>query len=387
MRILGNDYIKTYLSYMLHNKGKVQSDDFRFFHTENLAADDDPYYFKEASVPLEFSSIEYRHKGRRRLEDFHSFMRRTGTTSLIIIKDDTILFERYYNGHRRGSAQKLFSITKSFTSALIGKAIEEGYISSVHDPIRMYISELQGCNMTIKQLLQMDAGIQFTEGHFPWRDEAKVFLHPNARQLALSVKEATSPNHFHYNDYHPLLLGIILERTTGRRVIDYLYDKIWRPLGMQYSGQLIMDSQPSSFAKLESGLVMSALDLAKFGALYLHKGMWRGQQIIQQKWIEESVNPDGVPSIKEHFHYYRNHPWGKMWFQHHKAYYKYLWWGHLKADTNYDYFALGALGQVLYVSPDNHTIAIRTGQEWGVMDWWPTILYQLINCSPMVRQI
>lgn len=364
---------------MLRNKCKVQSDDFDFFYSESLPAHDNPYYFKESSAPLAFSSIDYRHKGQPRTEEFHSFMQRTGTTSLIIIKDNNILYERYYNGHQRGSAQRLFSITKSFTSALIGKAIEEGYVSCVNDPIRLYIPELQTNGMTIKQLLQMDAGIKFIEGHLPWRDEAKVYLHSNARQLALTVTEELGSKLFHYNDYHLLLLGIILERTTGRRVIDYFYDKIWLPLGMQYSGRLIMDSQQSSFEKLESGLVMTALDLAKFGVLYLNKGMWREQQVIQQSWVEESISPDGVPCNKEHFKYYQNHPWGKMWFLHNKAYYKYLWWGHLNAETNNDYFALGALGQVLYVSPRNNTIAIRTGKKWGVLDWWPTILYKLIN--------
>jgi CubicO group peptidase (beta-lactamase class C family) len=382
LSILTNDYSKTFMSYMLRNKCRVQSDDYKFFYTENIPADNNPYYFKEASTPLSFSTIEYRHKGQPRSEEFHSFMQRTGTTSLIIIKDDNILYERYYNGHQRGSAEKLFSITKSFTSALIGKAIEEGYIGCVNDPIGQYIPELQAHGMTIKQLLQMDAGIKFKEGHFPWRDEAKVYLHPNARQLALSVTEDPSLQHFHYNDYHPLLLGIILERTTGRRVIDYFYDKIWAPLGMEYSGRLIMDSKQSSFEKLESGLVMTALDLAKFGGLYLNKGAWRGQQVIQQSWVEESVGPDGVPCHREHFDYYRNHPWGKMWFQQNKAYYKYLWWGHLNAETNNDFFALGALGQVLYVSPGNNTIAIRTGKKWGVLDWWPTILCKLINSCP-----
>jgi CubicO group peptidase (beta-lactamase class C family) len=375
-----NEYTRAVLAYMLRNRFQVRSDDYRFFPTGSLPAHTEPYCFKEATAPLEISTIEYRHKGQSRSENFHSFMQRSGTTSLLIIKDDALVYEGYFNGHQRGAAQKLFSITKSFTSALIGKAIEEGYILSVNDPIRLYLPELKMNAMTVKQLLQMDAGIKFEEGHLPWKDETKVYLHPNARQLALSATEvAQEAGFFHYNDYHPLLLGLILERTTGKKVIDYFLEKIWNPLGMQYPGMMIMDSKQSAFEKLESGLVMSALDLAKFGRLFLNGGNWDGQQLLQRSWVEESVSPHGVPCNKEHFRYYQDHPWGKMWFRHNKAYYKYLWWGHLNGEANHDYFALGALGQVLYISPRNQSIAIRTGSRWGVMDWWPTILHELIN--------
>jgi CubicO group peptidase (beta-lactamase class C family) len=375
-----NEYIMTVFSYMLRNMFRERSDDYRFFSTGSLPPHANPYCFKEAPAPLAFTTIDYRHKGQLRSEEFRSFMQRTGTTSLIIIKDDTLMYEGYFNGHQRGTAQKLFSITKSFTSALIGKAIEEGYIHSVNDPIRLYLPELKINAMTVRQLLQMDAGIKFVEGHLPWKDETKVYLHPNARQLALSAEEDPKDSgFFHYNDYHPLLLGLILERTTGKKVIDYFMEKIWNPLGMQYPGMMIMDSKSSSFEKLESGLMMSALDLAKFGRLFLNGGNWDGQQLLQRSWVEESVSPHGVPCNQEHFRYYRDHPWGKMWFRHNKAYYKYLWWGYLNDETNNDYFALGALGQVLYISPRNQAIAIRTGSRWGVLDWWPTILYKLIN--------
>jgi CubicO group peptidase (beta-lactamase class C family) len=366
---------------MLRYKCRVRSDDYPFFHAESLPASDRPYFFRQAAAPLSISAIEYRHKGHLRTEDFHAFMESSGTTLLILIKDGDILFERYYNGHQKSSVQRMFSITKSFVSALVGKAIEEGHIGSVHDPVRLYIPELQACSMTIRQLLLMDAGIRFREGRLPWRDEAKVFLHPDARRLALTVTEVPVSGHFHYNDYHPLLLGIILERTTGTSVTEYFCQKIWRPLGMQYAGRLIMDSRSSAFEKLESGLVMTALDLAKFGAMYLNKGMWEGRQIIPQRWVEESVGPGGVPCNQEHFHYYRHHPWGKMWFRLNQAYYKYLWWGYLNDGAEHDYFALGALGQVLYVSPGHRAIAIRTGKKWGVKDWWPTILSKLIHSN------
>ncbi|MBM7654631.1 serine hydrolase domain-containing protein [Neobacillus cucumis] len=375
------NYIPTYFSYMVRNKFTVAYNDYHFFSTKKLPLDNNPYSFKESPNKLKFSTLEYLHKGKKRIADFKQFMENTGTTALLIIKNDTIFYEGYFNGHKRNTPQKLFSITKSFISTLVGIAIDSGYIKSVDDFVSSYIPEIKLRNIRIKHLLQMDAGIKFKEGHFPWRDEAKVYLYPNARELALTVVEDTNDTFFHYNDYHLLILGLILERTTDKSVTDFFYEKIWSQLGMEFPGFMILDSEKHSFEKIESGLVMTAIDLAKFGSLYLNNGEWKGKQIISKDWIEESVSPNNVPTNVQHFRYYQNQPWGKMWFNQNKAYYKYLWWGHLNNNTNNDYFALGALGQVLYVSPDNNTIAIRLGRKWGVMDWWPTILYKLINSS------
>ncbi|MHC0035304.1 serine hydrolase domain-containing protein [Pseudoneobacillus sp. C159] len=380
-RLEEKNYIQTFLSYMFRNKFTVPYDDYHYFSTKKLPIDYNPYYFKESPNKLDFSSIEYLHKGKKRTADFNQFMENTGTTALLIIKNDTIFYEGYFNEHKRNTPQKLFSITKSFISALVGIAIDTGYIKSVDDFVSSYIPEIKLRNIKIKHLLQMDAGIKYKEGHFPWRDEAKVYLHPNGRQLALSVVEDTNDHFFHYNDYHLLILGLILERTTGKSVTDFFYEKFWSQLGMEFPGSMIVDSEKYQFEKIESGLVMTAIDLAKFGSLYLKKGEWEGKQIISRDWIETSVSPINVPTYSDHFRYYHKHPWGKMWFNQNKAYYKYLWWGHLNNQTNNDYFALGALGQVLYVSPENNTIAIRLGRKWGVMDWWPTILYKLINSS------
>ncbi|SOC27197.1 beta-lactamase [Ureibacillus xyleni] len=176
-----------------------------------------------------------------------------------------------------------------------------------------------------------------------------------------------------------LILGLILERTTGKSVTEFFYEKIWRHLGVEFPVLMILDSEKHQFEKIESGLVMTAINLAKFGSLFLKNGEWEGKQILSSDWIKECVSPHNVPSNYDHFRYYQKHPWGKMWFNQNKAYYKYLWWGHLNDPRNNDYFALGALGQVLYISPENNTIAIRLGSKWGVKDWWPTILYKLIN--------
>lgn len=376
---LEKTYTQSFLSYMFKNKFSVTTDDYKILPKNTLPPIAQPYQFKQSTNPRTFSTIKYLHKGAPRSAEFQPFMEDSGTTAIILIKDDEVIFEQYFNGYKQQTPHKLFSISKSFTSALIGIAIEKRLINSLNDPISMYIPEIKVPSVTIKQLLQMEAGISFKEGHFPWKDEAKAFLHPNARKLALGISEDSAKDFFHYNDYHLLLLGHILEKTTRMSNTEFFIQNIWNPLGMQYPGHLIVDSDEHRFEKLESGLVMTAIDLAKFGRLFLQKGNWEGTQLVPESWVQESTSRENVPSDSNHFRYYHQHPWGKMWFNRNKAYYKYLWWGYLNKETNNDYFALGALGQVLYVSPEKNAIAIRLGKKWGIKDWWPSILHNMIH--------
>ncbi|CAM4026537.1 serine hydrolase domain-containing protein [Mesobacillus thioparans] len=373
-----NSYMQSYVSYLLKNGFTVAHDDYHLFSTKDFPRSDEYFEYEMSLKRSEFIQIEYMHKGQKQTSPFKDFMEHSGTTALILIKDDQIYYEDYFNGYNRETPHKLFSITKSYMSALLGIVVNEGLIH-IDDPINAYIPELKLKNMTIKQLLQMESGIKYKEGLFPWSDEAKVYLHPNARELALSVVEDSSGSFFHYNDYHLLILGLILERVTGKTVSEYMYQRLLSKMGLEFQSHWILDSEKHAFEKTESGLVMTAIDLAKFGSLYLNQGKWQGEQLINPEWIKESTSPENVISDRQYFHYYNNHPWGKMWFKQNKAYYKYLWWGHKNLEENNDYFALGNLGQVLYISPKNNAIAIRLGEKWGVKDWWPSILYKLIN--------
>ncbi len=129
---------------------------------------------------------------------------------------------------------------------------------------------------------------------------------------------------------------------------------------------------------MESGLCARAIDLAKFGRLFLNKGNWEGKQIISQKWVNESTSADNTNNSPGFFKHYNKHPWG-LWFNSGKAYYKYLWWGYKIDDQKYDYFAMGTGGQIIYISPRKNSIAVRLGNEWGIKGWWPTIIKEMID--------
>jgi CubicO group peptidase (beta-lactamase class C family) len=340
------------------------------------------FRFKQRLSPQLFQTIEYRSEGQLKRASFDEFLKSSHTTSFIVIKDDAILYEGYFNGYNRDSIVTSFSVAKSFTSALVGIAIDEGYIESVDDRITDYLPELRGKGfdgVTIRHLLTMSSGISFTHDDdlpplqqlWPFSDNGLSYSYPDMRSLALRVRPDPEPPGaaFNYNPYHPLLLGMILERTTHRPVAQYLEEKIWRPLGMEYPASWSLDSGESGFEKMESGINARAIDFAKFGRLFLNNGNWDGRQIISEQWIKDSTAPDS----NDH------RPWRSYrYWQAAGGYYKYMWWGKRKDDGGYDYMAQGHLGQWIAVSPQERVIVVRFGISDEGVDAWEDVIEGVI---------
>ncbi len=310
------------------------------------------------------------------IDNLDTFLANTHTQAFIIIQNDRILYEKYFNGTQRDSIVTSFSMAKSFTSALIGIAIKDGYIQSVNDPITNYLPELLKrdtafSRITIRDLLMMSSGIKYAEFPFLNGDDAKTYYYPDLRRLALEETRIVgiSDKKFLYNNYHPLLLGLILERATGKPVASYLEEKIWKPLGMEFSGSWSLDSE-GGFEKMESGINARAIDFAKFGRLYLNNGNWEGVQVIPAAWVAESTQED--QSVNCTTYYPDNEFFTAM-----NGYYKYMWWGIRRGDNDYDFVARGDHGQYIYVSPHKHLIIVHNGEQFGIEpNEWVRIFYQ-----------
>jgi CubicO group peptidase (beta-lactamase class C family) len=311
---------------------------------------------------LASTSITVRENTREIVLSLDELLTTTGTTAFLVIHDDTILYENYFNGYDAQSTHTSFSMAKSFVSALIGIAIDEGYIKSVDEPITTYLPELlrkdsRFRNITIRHLLTMSSGIRYVEGGTPWSDDTTTYYAPNLRTVALSVEIDGEPGkQFHYNNFNPLLLGLILERATGRSVSTYLEQKIWQPLGMEAAGSWSLDSTHDGFEKMESGLNGRARDFAKFGRLFLHRGAWNGRQLIPQAWVDESTRVDTTSDPSPS--------------------YQYLWWVTPRDGQPSHFSARGNLGQYIYVVPEQNLIMVRFGTKYGY-EQWPEIFEQV----------
>jgi CubicO group peptidase (beta-lactamase class C family) len=282
------------------------------------------------------------------------YLQASGTTAFLVVHDDKLLYERYFNGYDQRSVNTSFSMAKSFASSLVGIAIDEGHIKSVEEPITNYIPELlkkdkRFKSITIRNLLTMSSGIKYEEGAtLPWSEQAddtKTYYSTDLRELALNSQiEGKAGQYFEYNNYNPLLVGIILERATGMHVARYLQQKLWKPMGMEANGSWSLDSKKDGFEKMESGVNARARDFARFGMLFAKEGNWRGKQLISRGWVEESTRPDTSMDPSQD--------------------YQYFWWVNTPNGKNH-FSAQGNYGQYIYVAPEKDLVIVRLGKEEG----------------------
>lgn len=294
------------------------------------------------------------------VDDFASFLTTTETQAFIVIQNDRVTYERYFNGWQRDSMLTSFSVAKSFVSTLVGLAVREGQIGSLEDPITRYLPELgrrdaRSDLVTIRHLLQMAAGYDYQESR--WLlfngDDPLTTYHPDQRAISLSNTHIVAPpgQTFRYNKYHPQLLGLILERATGRSVTEWTQSRLWDPLGMEFGGAWALDSTSSGFEKMEAGLNARAIDFAKLGRLFLQQGQWEGQEILSPGWVAVATGAD---------------PRGRAPAFDSNRYYAYMWWGMDRLDGSVDFYAAEDHGQYVYVSPVNQVIIVRLGTEYGI---------------------
>ena len=332
------------------------ADDYLTLPARELTASPVPFRFavdtsKETLVQETFQS-------GAKIKDLDAFLEDTGTWAFMIIQNDTILYERYFKGYQHDSLVTSFSVAKSFDSALIGIAIEEGYIKSVNDPITDYIPELverdsRFGDIQIRDLLMMASGLRYNDNSILLaQDDNLTYGFDDLRHLALTETEVVEQpgTTFVYNNYNPLLLGLIIERATGRSVTAYLQEKIWDPIGMEYGGSWSLDSEESGFEKMESGINARPVDFAKFGRLYLNGGNWNGTQVVPAGWVTASTQDNGL--IKDA-----------------PIFYGYMWWGKKCHPNGQDFLAMGNYGQYIYVSPVKNLIIVRNGEDYGVSEW------------------
>jgi CubicO group peptidase (beta-lactamase class C family) len=303
-------------------------------------------------------------------ESFEEYLDASGTTAFLVVHDDDLVYERYFDGYDEHSIHTSFSMAKSFASALVGIAIDEGRIKSVDEPITNYIPELlekdeRFESITIRHLLTMSSGIKYEEGgDLPWSEEAddtKTYYATDLRKLALenSRIEGEPGEYFEYNNYNPLLIGMILERATGMSVSRYLQQKLWKPMGMEADGSWSLDSTSSGFEKMESGVNAQAQDFARFGMLFAREGRWEGRQLISRGWVEESTRADTSTDPSQD--------------------YQYFWWVNTPEGETYHFSARGNYGQYIYVAPEKDLVIVRLGKEEGEQgyDYWIYLFEEL----------
>jgi CubicO group peptidase (beta-lactamase class C family) len=282
----------------------------------------------------------------------------TETQAFVVVHAGRVVYERYFDDSDRGTLHTSFSVAKPVVSALVGIAIEEGSIGEVDDPVTDYVPELEERDerfeaVTLRHLLTMSSGIRYEEGGGPWPsgDDTHTYYGVDLREVALERSEVEGPpgRDWHYNNYNPLLLGLVIERATGMSVAEYTSSRLWGPMGAADDATWSLDSEDSGFEKMESGFNATARDYARFGLLFLDGGRSGGERVIPSDWVRASTTTWSETDYANRFGYF--------------------WWVDGERPTSF--YGLGNYGQYVYVAPAADTVIVRTGADWGLdNDGW-----------------
>jgi CubicO group peptidase (beta-lactamase class C family) len=262
--------------------------------------------------------------------DFHS---------LLVVRNGAIVAEKYGQGYNQDSQHMLYSCTKSVISALVGIAIEEGYIKGVDQPVSGFFpeallenSDTRKRGLTLEHLLTMRAGLEWDEGNPAYRS---LYNTRDWVAFMLAKPLETEPGSaYNYCSGCTHVLSGVLHKATGMPTQEYAETRLFAPLGIQ---DYRWETDAVGNAIGGWGLELTTRDMAKFGLLFLNGGVWEGQQVVPASWVEQSTGP-GLPSDGN-------------WL------YAYQWWVN---PTEQMYAAQGLHGQKIYVLPAEQMVVVVT---------------------------
>jgi CubicO group peptidase (beta-lactamase class C family) len=274
------------------------------------------------------------------LEDYHKNQR---TVAYLIIKNDSILYEKYYDGFDKDTKSNSFSVVKSMVTAMLGIALKEGTIKSLDQKVIEFIPELKGpyaSSVTVGDLSSMASGQKWGEAYYnPFSVTSAAYFVNSLDTLILNQPIHKKPGQtFHYQSGTTQLLGMVIKRATGKKLSDYLSEKLWKSMGAEHPALWQLDSDESGMEKAFCCLASNARDFARFGKLFKNNGQWDGQQLLDSSFVALALKPRFQESPE----------------------YGYGWWLDNYKDRKV-YMMRGHLGQYVLVVPDEDLIVVRLG--------------------------
>lgn len=307
------------------------------------------FEFRRADLPLPKT---FMFEGKER--DLEAYLDYSKSTGMLVLKDDVIVFERYWRGHHEDGQHISWSVAKSFISALVGIALREDKFESIEVPITRYLPELVGTGydgVRIKDVLEMSSGVGFNEDYADYDSDINRFartiaLGGSMARFAASLEGVREPGTYHhYVSIDTQVLGMLLTRVTGVSVATYLEEKIWQRIGMEHDAYWLLDATGMEVAL--GGLNASLRDYARFGLLYLNEGRFRGMQIVPTQWVRRSTTPGAPHLMPGEGNPASSSTWG----------YGYQWW--IPEPQRDDYTAAGVYNQYIYINRAARVVIVK----------------------------
>ncbi len=306
------------------------------FWTRDISAGD-----HTLELPLSLQDLDGLDVGGLTLADY---IARRDVAGLLVIKDGSIVYERYALGNDAQTPWVSFSVAKSLSSLLVGAAIRDGHIGSVDDRVTEYLPALRGSayeQVSVRQLLQMASGVAWDETYAD-RDADINRIHwatePAHDYLQQLPRAAAPGTRFNYNTAESNLVGDLVSAAVGEPLATYTSEKIWRPFGMGQAGSWnLVEEGGNEFGG--SSFNATLRDYGRLGLFALAEGeLPDGSRVLPPGWLSQSTTPSKT-----------------------NPRYGYLWW--LNPDGSYQ--AAGVFGQAIHINPaENLVIALHSA--WPV---------------------
>lgn len=274
--------------------------------------------------------------------------------SVIVIQNNELVGEKYYNGSESRTLVDIRSAGKSITSLLFGIAVDQKFIESLEDPVEKYWKEAKDKDIgsvRIKDLLTMRSGLDAdannpdSQGNEDNMDESKDPL-----TLVLNVPNKEEPGtRYRYNSHAAYTVGVIISNAVDQDLEEFAKTNLFNPLGIT---QWYWMEDLSGQTKGQGNLFLSAPDLARIGNMVLNKGLHNNQQIVSSAWIEESLTPKVDVSAFES----NAVGYGYYWFYQEQS---------LNGKITQVYFASGNGGNKIYVVPELHMVVTILSRAYG----------------------
>ena len=318
-----------------------------YFNGHKTAFLDDYQYFENRTIangvdqPWAFSADYNKIPAPKKLQDLH---KQIGTVAFLVIKNDSIFHESYYDGYDKDSKSNSFSIAKSVVSAALGKAIMEGKIKGLDQKVSDFFPQFKkghSIAMTVGDLSSMASGLNWVEDYYsPFSITTRAYFDEDLNSVILGLKGIDPPGKtYKYLSGNTQLLAMVIEKATGQSLANYVSQKFWKALGADNKALWQTDHE-DGIVKAYCCIAAGPRDFARFGKLYKQYGRWNGQQILDSAFIVKSIAPRFPESPQ----------------------YGFGWW--LSDYKGKDIFYMrGHLGQYVIVIPEDDIIIVRLGNH------------------------
>ena len=332
LKFSGNGYlIKGLWACYLHGNNSATIDDTKYFDTHKIAAADTawqwPLHSSYNKLPLP--------------EKLQDVLKKTQSVAFLVIKNDSILNENYWDGYSDSSLSNSFSMAKSITTMLTEIAIQKGILKGWHQKVKDILPELKGAHageLELWHLSTMSSGLEWDEAYKnPFAVTAKGYYGDDVVKLMMTLPIKDEPGKaFSYQSGNTQLLGMCIIKASGKSLSELASDWLWKPLQAQHDAKWHTDPQGTELCYCCFN--SDARDFARFGRMMLHHGNWNGTQILDSSFVDMATKGALAP------------------------YYGYSFW--LDDTHGTKVFAQrGILGQYIISIPEYNTVVVRLGRH------------------------